>query len=170
MRKRIAKRGGPTEYCLRDRSPAIGGKQSVLTVNVTVKSNLRRESSRFFKRLQALDTIGVGIETYPSRSIDIDRKPNISPCFRESFLSASIADYRRPAADFGGRSLPNMLGTWRHYLTARAALSITRATARGREMCIRWLPLRTVTVEPARLAIRRAIAGSSSRSSAAMIT
>src|SRR5258707_8606128 len=55
------------------------------------------------------------------------------------------------------------------YLTARAAVSITRATARGWEMCMKWLPLRTVTFDPARLAIRRAIVGSSSRSSVAMI-
>jgi NAD(P)-dependent dehydrogenase (short-subunit alcohol dehydrogenase family) len=55
-------------------------------------------------------------------------------------------------------------------LTARAAVSITRATARGWEMCMKWLPLRTVTFDPARSAILRAIAGSSSRSSVAMTT
>jgi hypothetical protein len=46
-----------SRYCIRDLSPPIGNKQNVLTVNVTVKLNLRKENSRFFKRLQALDTI-----------------------------------------------------------------------------------------------------------------
>ena len=43
---------------------------------------------------------------------------------------------------------------------ARAAVSITRATARGSEMYTTWLPWRTVTFDPARLAVRRAIAPS----------
>jgi hypothetical protein len=48
-----------------------------------------REAKRFQVSTGARDN-RVGIETYPSPSIDIDRKPNISPCFRESFLSASV--------------------------------------------------------------------------------
>jgi hypothetical protein len=39
-----------------DLSPAIGTKQNVLTVNVTVKLNLRGGNSMFFRRLQALET------------------------------------------------------------------------------------------------------------------
>jgi hypothetical protein len=46
-----------SKYCFRHLSPAIGTKQNVLTVNVTVKLNLRRGNSRFFKRLQAVETI-----------------------------------------------------------------------------------------------------------------
>jgi hypothetical protein len=50
------------------------------------------------------------------------------------------------------------------YLTARAAVSITRATARGWEMWTAWLALSTVTFDPARLAIHRASSGLSARS------
>jgi hypothetical protein len=46
----------------------------------------------------------VGIETYPSPTIGTNRKSNISPCFRESVLAASIADYRRAAANCDGIS------------------------------------------------------------------
>jgi hypothetical protein len=53
------------------------------------------------------------------------------------------------------------------YLTARAAVSITRATARGWEMWTAWLALSTVTFDPARLAIHRASSGLSARSSVA---
>jgi hypothetical protein len=38
-------------------SPAIGTKQNALTVNVTVKLNLRGGNSRLFKRLLAPPTI-----------------------------------------------------------------------------------------------------------------
>jgi hypothetical protein len=41
----------------RDLSPAIGTKQNVLTVGVTVKLNLRSGSILSFNRLQALETI-----------------------------------------------------------------------------------------------------------------
>lgn len=37
-----------------------------------------------------------------SPSIGSNRKSNITPCFRESFLSTSIANYRRPAESFDG--------------------------------------------------------------------
>jgi hypothetical protein len=43
--------------CFRDLSPAVGTKQNVSTVNVTVKLNWRGVNSRLFKRLQALETI-----------------------------------------------------------------------------------------------------------------
>ena len=46
-----------SKYCFRHLSSAIGTKQNVLTVNVMVNSNLRRGNSRFFKRLQGLETI-----------------------------------------------------------------------------------------------------------------
>jgi hypothetical protein len=46
-----------SKYCFRHPSPAVGIKQNVLTVNVTVKFNLRGGNSRLFKRLQAQETI-----------------------------------------------------------------------------------------------------------------
>jgi hypothetical protein len=43
--------------CFRHLSPAIGTKQNVLTVNLTVQLNLRGGNSRLFKRLPAPATI-----------------------------------------------------------------------------------------------------------------
>jgi hypothetical protein len=39
----------------------------------------------------------VGIETYASPTIGIDRKSNLSLCFRESLPSTSIVHYRHGA-------------------------------------------------------------------------
>jgi hypothetical protein len=46
----------------------------------------------------------VGIERYPSPTIGTDRKSSLCSCFHESFLSASIADYRGAAENFDGHT------------------------------------------------------------------
>jgi hypothetical protein len=46
-----------SKYCFRHLSSAIGTKQNVLTVKVTVKLILAGGNSRLFKRLRVLETI-----------------------------------------------------------------------------------------------------------------